>query len=69
MFLKDDPLDHSNSRDLLDFMLVTLPTGPEPSKDTGSSEICLKKPFRKMLQLRIASGKVGRLSLPPPEHP
>ena len=29
----------------------------------------LKKTFRKMLQLRIASGKIGSLSFPPLEYP
>ena len=32
-------------------------------------KIYIKKTFRKMLQLRISSGKDGSLSSPPLEHP
>ena len=31
--------------------------------------VCLKKTFRKMLQLRISSVKVSSLSFPPLQHP
>ena len=39
------------------------------AKAKNKDFICLKKRFRKMLQLRIDSGKVGSLRFPPLEHP
>ena len=37
MFLKNDPHDNLNLRDLIDLTMVTLSTGSEP--ETGSSEV------------------------------